>query len=267
MNGIVPGPTASDPSRGVTGTRWGAAHPSAAPGPRQATVEERKQQMAQLAELGVAIPEEYQKEMALAGEWQIVAEHDPPRHTKEEVNDDDDEEADQSDDDDPDAKKKKKTKKDDVRIRIDPKRKRPGDGSQSEGEAERVKKGPWGSRIKTYSNPQAGEDDELDRLLASTKPSPPVPTSSNARPTDPRQSDANPGQTHDPGHVHEEAHGTALVKEESSEHQDVDLRAAALESGSVTGTNPATGADSMPEGIFFKKRKAKDTRQHARPVG
>ncbi|KAF1814332.1 hypothetical protein P152DRAFT_413039, partial [Eremomyces bilateralis CBS 781.70] len=37
--------------------------------PRQATTEERKRQMAQLAEMGVAVPEEFRGEMAMAGEW------------------------------------------------------------------------------------------------------------------------------------------------------------------------------------------------------
>ncbi|KAI9894299.1 MAG: hypothetical protein M1814_003055 [Vezdaea aestivalis] len=41
--------------------------------PRQATAADRKLQIAQLAELGVAIPDEFRAEMAIAGEWQAVA--------------------------------------------------------------------------------------------------------------------------------------------------------------------------------------------------
>ena len=252
LNGIVSG------TGGVTGARRSAPNRSTASEPRQVTVEERKKQMGQLAELGVAIPEEYQKEMALAGEWHIVAEHNPPPDTGKEEDDDDDdddedEEAGESGKDHPDTKKN-------VRIRIDRKRKRRRDRSQSEGEPGRAEKGPWGSRIKTYSNPQ-GRDDELDRLLASTKPSQPLATS-NTQHTGQRQSDLNRGPLDAPDYVDREQDGTPpLVKKESSEIQDVDFRAT-LDSGSATKRT-----DSTPEGIFFKRRKAKGTRQHVVPLG
>lgn len=41
--------------------------------PRQATAEDRKKQIAQLAEMGVAVPEEYRRDMAIAGDWQTVS--------------------------------------------------------------------------------------------------------------------------------------------------------------------------------------------------
>lgn len=41
--------------------------------PRQASAEERKRQLKQLADMGVAVPDEFRGEMALAGEWQTVA--------------------------------------------------------------------------------------------------------------------------------------------------------------------------------------------------
>ncbi|RDL41808.1 Uncharacterized protein BP5553_01787 [Venustampulla echinocandica] len=40
----------------------------------QATPSQRKQQLAQLAELGVSIPDEFRPEMAMAGEWQVTSE-------------------------------------------------------------------------------------------------------------------------------------------------------------------------------------------------
>lgn len=39
---------------------------------RQATAEERKKQIAQLAAMGVAVPEQYRRDMAMAGDWQTV---------------------------------------------------------------------------------------------------------------------------------------------------------------------------------------------------
>jgi hypothetical protein len=40
----------------------------------RATPSQRKQQLAQLAELGVSIPDGYRPDMAMAGEWQVTAE-------------------------------------------------------------------------------------------------------------------------------------------------------------------------------------------------
>ena len=39
---------------------------------RQATMEERRRQMAQLAAMGVAIPNEFRQDMAMPGDWQVV---------------------------------------------------------------------------------------------------------------------------------------------------------------------------------------------------
>lgn len=41
--------------------------------PRQATAEDRKKQVSQLVEMGVAVPEEYRRDMAIAGDWQTVS--------------------------------------------------------------------------------------------------------------------------------------------------------------------------------------------------
>lgn len=41
--------------------------------PKQATAEDRKKQLKQLADMGVAIPEEFRKDMAMASEWQTVS--------------------------------------------------------------------------------------------------------------------------------------------------------------------------------------------------
>jgi hypothetical protein len=40
----------------------------------QATIADRKRQMAQLAEMGVFVPDEYRREMALAGDWEVISE-------------------------------------------------------------------------------------------------------------------------------------------------------------------------------------------------
>ncbi|KAL3456291.1 hypothetical protein BJX64DRAFT_281467 [Aspergillus heterothallicus] len=115
---------------------------SAAAPPRPVSVEERKKQMAQLAEMGVAIPDAYRGDMALAGDWQTVSE--------KVIRAGDEEEA----------------KQPTLGVR-----KRKHDLDEEEEEAKReaekfVSKG-WGSATRRY--PGAQEDEDLDALLASTK--------------------------------------------------------------------------------------------------
>ncbi|KAL6233178.1 hypothetical protein BDW75DRAFT_215924 [Aspergillus navahoensis] len=118
-----------------------------APAPqRPVSVEERKKQMAQLAELGVVIPEEYRGDMALAGDWQTVSEKviRPEGEVEEE-------------------------KVPTLGVR---KRKHDQDIDEEEEEAKReaerfVSKG-WGSATRRYPG-QKDEEEDLDALLASTK--------------------------------------------------------------------------------------------------
>jgi hypothetical protein len=92
LNGVVVGagsnsgdalnPAASSSAAGASKSGSAASAPK-----RQATVEDRKRQMAQLAAMGVAVPEEYRKEMAMVGEWQVVARHElsKPKREPEEI--------------------------------------------------------------------------------------------------------------------------------------------------------------------------------------
>ncbi|KAL2869873.1 putative formin binding protein [Aspergillus lucknowensis] len=108
--------------------------------PRAASVEERKRQMAQLADMGVAIPEAYRGDMALAGDWQTVS---------EKVIRPEDSETQPT-----------------LGVR---KRKHELDEEEEEAkrEAERFVSKAWGSATRQY--PGAQEDGDLDTLLASTK--------------------------------------------------------------------------------------------------
>jgi hypothetical protein len=115
--------------------------PAPKPAERPATLEERKKQIAQLAEMGVAVPEEFRRDMALAGDWQTISE------TKIEATQGID----------------GPTKSVGVR-----KRKHEGEEEEDDEHAPEpiVNKG-WGSRMKQY--PGAQDDEDLDDLLASTK--------------------------------------------------------------------------------------------------
>ncbi|KAJ5138605.1 uncharacterized protein N7515_003453 [Penicillium bovifimosum] len=124
----------------------GVAKRTAAPAPkaedRPVSLEERKKQMAQLAEMGVAIPQEFRADLALAGEWQTTSETriEPVQGGLEGP-----------------------TKSVGVR-----KRKHEGEGEEEDEHAsEPVVNRGWGSRMRQY--PGAQEDESLDDLLASTK--------------------------------------------------------------------------------------------------
>lgn len=65
INGIVDGRPAPKPVEKPT--------PRARPKPAEASFEERKQQMAQLAAMGVAVPQEFRSQMGQTGEWETVS--------------------------------------------------------------------------------------------------------------------------------------------------------------------------------------------------
>jgi hypothetical protein len=122
-----------------TGASSSSKAPTAAPAPKkQATVEDRKRQMAQLAAMGVAIPEEYRKEMAMVGEWQFVARHEV-------------------------SGSKEDTK--DLLDRGERKRKFQSAQDDEEEEIPEVRKG-WGRAFKSFPGSKA-QDDDIGALLGS----------------------------------------------------------------------------------------------------
>jgi len=68
LNGVVGGRTAEVASSSNASVSGSGKQPN-----RQASAEERKRQMQQLADMGVAVPEEFRREVALAGEWERVS--------------------------------------------------------------------------------------------------------------------------------------------------------------------------------------------------
>ncbi|KAL3475492.1 hypothetical protein BJX99DRAFT_159035 [Aspergillus californicus] len=133
----------SSPWKSESSASTPAPTPAAPKQSRPASKEERKKQIAQLAEMGVAIPDAYRGDMALVGEWQTVSEkvirpEDEQgqgttlgvRKRKHDVNVDEEEE-------------------------------------EAKREAERFVSKGWGSAMKRY--PGAEVDEDLDVLLASTK--------------------------------------------------------------------------------------------------
>lgn len=123
-------------------SRTSLAATAAAATPRQASAEDRKKQIAQLAEMGVAVPEEYRREMALAGDWETISIR---RIAPAEFSKDDTENK--------------------LNIGV---RKRKLENEEDEEEAEIVAqprhKG-WGNTTRDYPGAGDGEDDDLDALL------------------------------------------------------------------------------------------------------
>lgn len=157
LNGVVSGSgTSSGQLEGQnTGAPWRrkpAIPPPTMNDPRQATPAERRQQVAQLAEMGVAVPEEYRREMAMAGDWQVVSER--PLYGSGVKGEEGGEEE--------------KKHSEGLNIGV---RKRKHDGQEEDDEAgEMGVRRAWGSMIHTYPDPrtQNGQED-LDSLLGKTK--------------------------------------------------------------------------------------------------
>ncbi|CAD0107697.1 unnamed protein product [Aureobasidium uvarum] len=105
-----------------------------------ASVAERKRQMEQLAAMGVAIPEEYRRDMSIQGEWATVSERPIYSRPVKSASDGEDED----------------TKAFGVRKR------------KLDDEEEDLKLAPkaWGSRLKSYPGATGNTEEDLDALLS-----------------------------------------------------------------------------------------------------
>ena len=189
--------------------------------------------MAQLAEMGVAIPDEYRGDMALAGEWQTLSE----------------------------------TKIDDLEgaaksIGV---RKRKHDGEEEEEDeddeggnpSERLVSKGWGSRMRSYPEAQNADNEDLDALLASTKDlkKPKIP----APEMDTEESKAVKEQK-------PELVSSVKNEEEAAELMKSDTGSTAHAKTEESGVLPEPPIEEKPDtegapGPIFKKRKPKVMRK------
>ena len=240
LNGVVS--ASSSKSGGAPWERRPAIPPTAMGAGQQATPADRKRQLAQLAEMGVAIPEDFRREMAMAGDWQTTSErliYDSDFLKKEEDSED--------------------VKLGGLSVGV---RKRKFEGQEEEEEAgETVIRKGWGSTMRTY--PGAGDDeDDLDALLKSTK---------RIR----RQGDGLLpfGSERSSGPEHADSHATTMgsqpdldspaIKKEESAGSDV-LPGTRSNQTAIVEVHPESvkQEDNSPDaGVIFKKRKAKPIRQ------
>ena len=212
---------------------------------RQATPTDRKQQLKQLAEMGVAIPEEFRREMAMAGDWQTLSQ----RVVFDDVKQEED---------------RKDSKPDGLDIGV---RKRRYEGQEEDEEMEaKLAKKAWGSSTRTYPDIGGSGDDDLESLLRNTtvlkqgfSPSVQAPIT-NERSTAPQSADAERSSMD----------GTLLpqvqsIKKEDSENGGIlavdKIAAEAPGPDESEALSIKTEIENEDTGIVFKKRKAKPIRQ------
>lgn len=213
--------------------------PPAKQPPRQATAEDRKRQLKQLADMGVAVPDEYRGDMALAGEWQTVAVKEPAESASN------------------------RSAETGALLNVGVRNKRKAEGEadeEDEDEQQRqgerpVRKAGWGQSFKTYPGAKGDPGEDIEALLSGVKREAGVK----------KEDDGSEGVRKE-----EEAEGDGVKKEEEGEDgANADL---------TTGVEPKLAdippvkteedaaeekgdTSAAPAGVVFKKRKSKAVRQ------
>lgn len=243
LNGVVSGAASTASGSGEAPWKRKSAMPPPTGDARQATPAERKAQLAQLAAMGVAVPEDFRREMAMAGDWQTVSETPVYEDVKKEEEDTKD-------------IKSSMNSGNPTPINIGV-RKRKFEGQEEEEEAgEKVMRKGWGSTTKAY--PGANTDLDLDALLRNVKPSAPADPGQRDNENEARQStslnppDSKPRISEPAVDMSPDA---LLIKREDSvtdegipdSHSSPNYQQAAIKHED----------DASTGGIVFKKRKAK----------
>ena len=246
LNGVVSGAPTSASGSGEAPWKRTSMIPLSNPGSRQATPAERKAQLAQLAAMGVAVPEDFRREMAMAGDWETVSE----TSVYEEV-----------------IKKEEDTK--DVKsavLRDGPSqlnigvRKRKYEGQEEEEEAgEKVMRKGWGSTTKAY--PGSNSDMDLDALLSNTRPSTSIGGNSGDNGVESLQPIPGQSLSSMPMKPESETLTAPSVPSIKTENSIPDEPIASLDPQSDSQQITVKHEDDAATGeVVFKKRKAKPTR-------
>ncbi|QDS74601.1 hypothetical protein FKW77_008480 [Venturia effusa] len=201
---------------------------------KQASAEERKKQMQQLAEMGVAVPEEFRREVALPGEWERVS--IKPAVTAETM----------------------RVKAEGGEANIDGlafgiRKRKFEDQIEEEAIHAVAKRQAWGSKFKTYPGKPGIGDNDLDTFLSGLAPKQEATT------------DEKTGLTPEA-----ESIATAFKPELSAEpKEEMTEPSIAAPDNAIASKNLETGVkaeeetklSAIPElpgaGIVFKKRKPK----------
>lgn len=232
LNGVVPG---SGSNSGGNPWERKSTIPTSNTS-KQATPADRKNQLTQLAELGVAVPEDFRKEMAMAGDWQITSKRIIYDTVKKEEG---------SGDVTPEA----------LNVGV---RKRKFEGQEEEEEAgEAVVRRGWGAQRKAYPGMSDTGDDDLDALLNSTKTVKREDGGTTAAAILPPQG----GRSDLQGPLKSESSSDKLLlKREESENTGIP--GMIPDQANVADSALVKHEEGAGEpGVMFKKRKAKPTRQ------
>lgn len=239
LNGVVSGTSTA----GTLGAPWikQTAIPSA-PNTTKATPAERKAQMAKLVEMGVAVPEDFRREMAMVGDWQTLAERPVWDSVKKEEGLED-----------------FKDFKPDPTLNIGVrKRKHEGEGADGEEEEEEAtesvarRKG-WGSAVRRYPGSAADDKDDLDALLTHDaipkQNGQDVTTQFSSTPLKAENLDNQDGHS-----AIEAPSGPPTLKKEDSSNAGLST----IQTESFDRDTAVKQEDDSPQpAIVFKKRKAK----------
>lgn len=182
--------------------------------------------------MGVAVPEHFRKEVAMAGEWQTLSETPLDEVTGERI-----------------KKEGGDVKPEGLNVGV---RKRKFLQDQAEEEAE-VRRNVWGSTTKSYPGPTGGEQggEDLDVLLGKAKTS-----MSTAAAVEKRLQNQPPYDDHlAPQAPASEEQPPSIIKKEPSDSDDTIPKLRELDSAHTNST--IIKAEGGPPPIIFKKRKAK----------
>ena len=208
---------------------------------------ERAKQIKQLAEMGVAVPEEYRREMAMTGEWETISQRivtteqrDSRCIIKPEGGD-----------------SKQEIKSEGAPLNIGIKRRRVDGQDEMEEAGERVVRRGWGSTTKGWSD--LNEELDLNSLMGKGDTERAVKTEEGISTAQNPDSTAYPPQALSLDAVGDSKDPPVLKKEESQSTlpamNDLPTHDAVMR---IENDNTE---ETLDTGIVFKKRKAKPVRQ------
>ncbi|KAI9857230.1 MAG: hypothetical protein M1824_004906 [Vezdaea acicularis] len=243
--GVGPAAATTDRLRGSITLTHGAG----AGKQRAATPSERKEQLRRLAEMGVAIPEEFRGEMAMVGDWEVLHE----RVVGSAPQQDPDQEGGEVEGSLGVRRKRTRTADGDAAAAMS------GDEEEKFQVGHNPRKKRWGDTLKTYpalnlAGDEEEEKDDLDALLQAALPT--------------KKEGLKPVSHPDLPGLKTEDSGFPTIKKEEEEEEGGDQAVTAAREvapiAHVAGVKTEEGVELPPtdagEDIIFKKRKTRSTK-------
>ncbi|KAL9617245.1 MAG: hypothetical protein Q9160_007926 [Pyrenula sp. 1 TL-2023] len=224
LNRVVSGTPLSKPNA-ANDPRLSRIPAAALPAPTtKATPAERKRQLAQLADMGIAIPDEFRADMAMAGEWKTMSEQSAPSDIKSE----------------------------DVSTissqSIGVRKRKPSQEEDDQDVGNKIGRKIWGSSVRMYPGSTSVADADVEALLTGHGPVKRADSHDPGVKTEERETDDQPEKEIKRGQEFDDtSHTDALIKQETDQHF--------IKPDVGNGTNDAT-----PD-VIFKKRRSRPTKQ------